>query len=71
MMQGDEVFSNYGYKSNEELLLGYGFILEPNIADFFSVSLGLDARSAAGDALVPIFEPCTTQAASIFICCRH
>ncbi len=28
--QGEVMYSNYGYKSNEELLLGYGFVLEPN-----------------------------------------
>ncbi|CAN3475952.1 protein-lysine N-methyltransferase Efm1p [Diutina catenulata] len=28
-----EVFNNYGHKSNEELLFGYGFVLENNKAD--------------------------------------
>ncbi|KAK9916904.1 hypothetical protein WJX75_008596 [Coccomyxa subellipsoidea] len=46
--KGDQLYSNYGHKSNEELLLGYGFVLEPNTADYFSVSLGLEACSAAG-----------------------
>ena len=47
-LQSDQLYSNYGHKSNEELLLGYGFVLEPNTADYFSVSLGLEACSAAG-----------------------
>ncbi|BDA40695.1 probable actin-histidine N-methyltransferase at N-terminal half [Coccomyxa sp. Obi] len=46
--KGDILYSNYGYKSNEELLLGYGFILEPNSADFFCVSLGLETSSTEG-----------------------
>ncbi|CAL8466995.1 g6531 [Coccomyxa elongata] len=46
--KGDVLYSNYGYKSNEELLLGYGFILEPNPADFFCVSLGLETSSTEG-----------------------
>ncbi len=50
VLQGDVLYSNYGYKSNEELLLGYGFILEPNSADFFCVSLGLETSSTEGDA---------------------
>ena len=45
-MQGDKVFSNYGNKSNEELILGYGFVIPDNPADFFHVSLGMDAQSS-------------------------
>ena len=43
--QGSTVYSNYGYKSNEELILGYGFMIEDNPADFFHVSLGLHAQT--------------------------
>ena len=50
-MQGSVVWSNYGYKSNEELLLGYGFVLEPNQADFFHVSLGLGSCGEAAEDL--------------------
>ena len=50
-VQGDVVWSNYGYKSNEELLLGYGFVLEPNLADFFHVSLGLGSCGEAAQDL--------------------
>ena len=38
---GREVFNNYGPKSNEELLMGYGFTLEDNQADTFG--LGFNA----------------------------
>ena len=47
-MQGSAAFSDYGYKSNEELILGYGFMLEDNPADFFHVSLGLVAQAEHG-----------------------
>lgn len=47
MAQGGELLSNYGFKSNEELLAGYGFALGPrNPADFFHIALRLGpARS--------------------------
>ncbi|KAF9134056.1 hypothetical protein BGW39_008275 [Mortierella sp. 14UC] len=35
--KGDQVFNNYGPKSNEELLIGYGFCLEDNADDFVSL----------------------------------
>lgn len=49
MAQGGELLSNYGFKSNEELLAGYGFALGPrNPADFFHIALRLGpARSGA------------------------
>ncbi|RCH80486.1 hypothetical protein CU098_001171, partial [Rhizopus stolonifer] len=34
---GDEIFNNYGPKSNEELLLGYGFCFEHNEHDFIAL----------------------------------
>ncbi|KAK9823277.1 hypothetical protein WJX72_001533 [[Myrmecia] bisecta] len=40
--KGGTLYSNYGYKSNEELLVGYGFILDSNPANFFHVSLALE-----------------------------
>lgn len=43
MLQGSEVFSNYGHKSNEELILSYGFVIPNNPADFVHVSLGFSA----------------------------
>ena len=35
-----QVFNNYGLKSNEELLLGYGFVLDPNPDDIVVLRLG-------------------------------
>ena len=48
-VQGAPAYSNYGFKSNEELILGYGFMLEDNPADFFHVSLGLHAQTEHGE----------------------
>eukprot|EP00884_Botryococcus_braunii_P021114 jgi/Botrbrau1/7687/Bobra.0159s0125.1 len=39
--QGGIVYNNYGHKSNGELLLGYGFVLQHNMADFFHIGVGL------------------------------
>ena len=44
---GGEVFNNYGQKGNEELLLGYAFVLEQNKADTFHIEL------AASETLEP------------------
>ena len=51
-VQGAPAYSNYGFKSNEELILGYGFMLEDNPADFFHVSLGLHAQTEHGEILI-------------------
>jgi hypothetical protein len=40
---GNEVFNNYGAKPNDELLLGYGFILPDNPEDFVSLKMGTSA----------------------------
>ncbi|GAA5835729.1 hypothetical protein JCM11251_007411 [Rhodosporidiobolus azoricus] len=37
----EQVFNTYGAKSNEELLLGYGFVLPSNPADFVALKLAL------------------------------
>ena len=37
---GEEVFNNYGAKSNEEFLLGYGFCIADNPYDEYTVQLG-------------------------------
>ncbi|CCH45655.1 Ribosomal N-lysine methyltransferase 1 [Wickerhamomyces ciferrii] len=39
--KGDEIFNNYGAKSNEELLLGYGFTLEDNKHDTIALRIKL------------------------------
>ena len=44
--QGSTIVNNYGFKSNEELLLSYGFMLPKNLADFFHITLALGASSA-------------------------
>ncbi|KAF9152542.1 hypothetical protein BG015_005099 [Linnemannia schmuckeri] len=35
--KGDQVFNNYGPKSNEELLIGYGFCIEDNADDIVTL----------------------------------
>ncbi|KAF8068238.1 Setd3 [Scenedesmus sp. PABB004] len=50
--KGAELFTNYGAaKSNEELLLGFGFVLQDNPNDTFLVSIGhgSDADGDGGD----------------------
>ncbi|CAL9731037.1 protein-lysine N-methyltransferase Efm1p [Monosporozyma unispora] len=44
MGANDELFNNYGDKSNEELLLGYGFVQEPNGHDNSRLTLRLDSN---------------------------
>lgn len=39
--QGDELFNNYGCKNNEELLLGYGFMIPDNLYDTCALKLKL------------------------------
>ena len=47
--RGSPVSSNYGHKSNEELMVGYGFLLSPrNDADFFHFSLGVGGSGGSG-----------------------
>ncbi|KZF19202.1 SET domain-containing protein [Xylona heveae TC161] len=41
VLPGEQVYNNYGAKSNEELLLGYGFCLPSNPFDQFSLKLRL------------------------------
>lgn len=44
---GEQVFNTYGAKSNEELLLGYGFVLPCNPADFLALKLSLPPSTPA------------------------
>ncbi|SCV01238.1 LAMI_0G10198g1_1 [Lachancea mirantina] len=38
---GSEIFNNYGGKGNEELLMGYGFVLENNVFDTVALRIKL------------------------------
>lgn len=49
-MQGSVLYSNYGYKSDEELIIGYGFTLPDNPANFFHVMIGLADKAGSGTA---------------------
>lgn len=44
------MYNNYGHKSNGELLLGYGFVLPQNPADFFHIGLNLH-QAPSGQAV--------------------
>ena len=46
-VQGQTLYINYGHKSDEELLLGYGFILGYNDANFVSITISAEARQGA------------------------
>ena len=39
---------SYGHKSNEELMLSYGFVLPNNKANFAMLTLGTAAQAAGG-----------------------
>lgn len=41
LKEGDEIFNNYGDKSNEELLLSYGFVQDQNCYDLTRLTLRL------------------------------
>ncbi|KAK9868713.1 hypothetical protein WJX84_009251 [Apatococcus fuscideae] len=47
--KGSVLCNNYGFKSNEELLLSYGFMLPNNLADFFHITLSLGAGPTEKD----------------------
>jgi len=62
---GAAVYNNYGAKSNEELLLGYGFVLEPNQADTLHLRLAvndMDFKNEAGEARIKVEEPAAREA---------
>ena len=42
--QGAQVFASYGEKSNAELLLSYGFLLDSNVHDCYRLTLSVPAR---------------------------
>lgn len=43
--QGNQAFNNYGAKSNEEFLAGYGFVLDPGLDDTLALVLGGASQS--------------------------
>eukprot|EP00466_Bigelowiella_natans_P004193 jgi/Bigna1/129526/aug1.9_g4234 len=47
---GHEIYNNYGAKSNESLLMSYGFVVENNLQDEFKVKLG------AGSDAIPTVQ---------------
>jgi hypothetical protein len=38
--KGEQVFNNYGGKSNDSFLLGYGFVIPNNSEDCYFIRLG-------------------------------
>ena len=63
------MYSNYGYKSNEELIIGYGFMLEDNPADFYHVSLGIRIDAEGGMQLASI--PLSRYSGAGTFTCKH
>jgi hypothetical protein len=64
LSQGKELFNNYGStKPNEELLLGYGFLLPDNLHDSFLVSISSrpTAAAAAADTASQATSSCKKQ----------
>ena len=58
---GAEIFSNYGPKSNEELLMAHGFALHDNVHDTYALSLRVGCAAATlppgGAAAAPAPAP--------------
>jgi len=48
---GQALYNNYGRKSNEELVLGYGFVLPHNPRDFVHLSVGAGGGGEDGASL--------------------
>lgn len=53
------MFNNYGIKPNDELLMGYGFVLEDNPDDFLSLRMGAKGVPAADKLLSELGLPLT------------
>ncbi|KAF3164264.1 hypothetical protein TWF788_001212 [Orbilia oligospora] len=45
--EGSQVFNNYGPKGNEELLMGYGFVIPENPADSLAMKFTISPRGQA------------------------
>ncbi|KAG1666307.1 hypothetical protein FOA52_004788 [Chlamydomonas sp. UWO 241] len=59
--KGGALSNNYGCKTNDELLLAYGFVVPANPADYFHVSLG--APSVRPPAAAAPLQVCTRTGA--------
>ncbi|KAJ1963838.1 hypothetical protein GGI12_001813 [Dipsacomyces acuminosporus] len=46
--EGDQVYNNYGPKSNEELMMGYGFCIKNNPFSYFHIKLNYSQDPLAG-----------------------
>ncbi|CAL9734279.1 ribosomal lysine N-methyltransferase 1 [Monosporozyma servazzii] len=69
--KGDELFNNYGAKGNEEILNGYGFVLENNICDSVTLKIKLplsiieNILQTEPTITLPIIDDYTTYAFDI------
>ncbi|KAL9601940.1 MAG: hypothetical protein Q9219_002164 [cf. Caloplaca sp. 3 TL-2023] len=61
LMGGTEIFNNYAPKSNEELVLGYGFSLFKNISDHCNLALGAAAVTRIKGLLNQREQDCIVQ----------
>ena len=44
---GDEIFNNYGFKANDQLMLKHGFALDDNPGDTYPLQLMVGSGDAA------------------------
>ncbi len=65
--QGQTMYISYGHKSNEELLLGYGFVLPHNVANFVKVAISpASTRGASFLLQLPsLADMCTLRTDSL------
>ncbi|CUS23178.1 LAQU0S08e03840g1_1 [Lachancea quebecensis] len=65
--EGEEILNNYGGKGNEELLSGYGFVLDENIFDTVALKIQLPSKTvseitSATSLFLPTISDYTTSA---------
>jgi len=59
LLSGEQIFNTYGPKGNEELLLGYGFIVDDNPADSVAVAVTLPSDgSTRGEIVRKVLSSC-------------
>ncbi|ORX48203.1 SET domain-containing protein [Hesseltinella vesiculosa] len=61
---GNEVFNNYGAKSNEELLLGYGFCLADNEYDYITIKPNI-STDPNGPLKLQILKNCNVTSGNL------